>query len=163
MLDTSTPLISRASSLCTFQVTAPQLIGSAVGFLVLVWYFLSSTSGHHHPHYGDDYGFGGGFGGGGMNFYWMMSCVFLGSTVWRMGGGGRPEGWSFDQVSCTHEITRAMPVLASQHLVHSPTILLQRCFITIGVTAFSNAAFLYCLFIQLGYFLAGLEKAVSIS
>eukprot|EP00041_Stephanoeca_diplocostata_P020913 m.478515 g.478515 ORF g.478515 m.478515 type:complete len:146 (-) comp21693_c0_seq2:496-933(-) len=78
------------------QVTVPQLLASTAGFALLVWYLLSSPSYHHH-YRGDDFGYGGGYGGGGLNMYWLMSCAFLGSTVWRMGGGGRPEGWSVGQ------------------------------------------------------------------
>jgi hypothetical protein len=47
--------------------------------------------------FGGGYGSGGGYGyggGGGFSFFWMISAVMLGSTAYRMGGGGQPGGWS---------------------------------------------------------------------
>ena len=64
--------------------------------------------------YRDDEGYGGGWGGGGwggggggnggflglgsgFDLSFMLGAAMLGSTVYRLGGGGRPEGWSVGQ------------------------------------------------------------------
>ena len=48
--------------------------------------------------YGDSYGGGGGGGflglGSGVDLSFMLGAAMLSSMVWRLGGGGRPEGWS---------------------------------------------------------------------
>lgn len=63
--------------------------------------------GYGNGGYGSGYGGGGGYGGSGgggflglgsgVDLSFLIGAAMLGSYVWRLGGGGRPEGWSVGQ------------------------------------------------------------------
>ena len=68
-------------------------------------YGSGSGSGYGGGGYGGGYGsgYGGGGGGGlfglgsGVDFSFLFGLAMLGSYVYRLGGGGRPEGWTVGQ------------------------------------------------------------------
>ena len=62
----------------------------------------SGRSGYGGGGYGGYGGYGGDSGGflglgSGVDLSFMIGAAMLGSYVWRLGGGGRPDGWSVGQ------------------------------------------------------------------
>lgn len=82
----------------TGMMVTPQHLGMAAALvLMLYWYFYHGPGSHGYG-YGHGYRHEYGGYGGGLDFYWYFGAAMLGSYIWRMGGGGRPGGWSFDQL-----------------------------------------------------------------
>ena len=94
------------------RITPAQAVFLAVVCSVLLWRALGGNLSYNSGYgsrgrrtssrgYGSDYGYGYGGGGGGMlglgngvDFSFMIGAAMLGNMVWRLGGGGRPGGWT---------------------------------------------------------------------
>jgi len=90
---------------------SPVQLGLAVLLLAAAVYMLFMRQSQSYSYHGDPYQ--SSFGGG-IDFFWLLGAFFLGSTVWRMGGGGSPSGWSLDQLwnsLSNMDIWRAMMLL----------------------------------------------------